>query len=98
MHTAVRKGWRVQGFEQDQIPLELLNPRTLEPFRTSEVTMSYDGYATLTVAVDRGVAWVTIDHPPINLLDLAMIRDLDRVGGELEADDMVRVAVFRSAN
>jgi enoyl-CoA hydratase/carnithine racemase len=63
-----------------------------------EVTMSYDGYATLTVAVDRGVAYVTIDHPPINLLDLAMIRDLDRVGREIEADDAVRVAVFRSAN
>ena len=60
--------------------------------------MSYDGYATLTVAVDRGVASVTIDHPPINLLDLAMIQDLDRVGRELEADDAVRVAVFRSAN
>jgi enoyl-CoA hydratase/carnithine racemase len=60
--------------------------------------MTYDGYGTLAVTVDRGVAWVTIDHPPINLLDLAMIQDLDRVGRELEADDAVRVAVFRSAN
>ncbi len=60
--------------------------------------MAYDGYATLSVAVDRGVARVTIDHPPINLLDLAMIQDLDRIGRELTADDAVRVAVFRSAN
>ena len=49
--------------------------------------MSYDGYATLSVGVEHGVAWVTIDHPPINLLDLALIQDLDRVGRELEADD-----------
>jgi enoyl-CoA hydratase/carnithine racemase len=60
--------------------------------------MADDGYATLAVTVERGVAWVTIDHPPINLLDLAMIQDLDRVGREIEADDAARVAVFRSAN
>jgi len=60
--------------------------------------MSYDGYATMSVTVDDGVAWVTIDHPPINLLDLAMIQDLDRIGRQLESDDAVRVAVFGSAN
>jgi enoyl-CoA hydratase/carnithine racemase len=60
--------------------------------------MAYDEYRTLRVAIDRGVAFVTIDHPPINLLDLLMIQDLDRVGGELEKDSAVRVAVFRSAN
>ena len=60
--------------------------------------MSYDGYATMSVTVDDGVAWVTIDHPPINLLDLAMIQDLDRIGRQLESDDAVRVAVFRSAD
>lgn len=60
--------------------------------------MSYDGYRTLSVTVDGGVARITIDHPPINLLDLAMIQDLDRVGRELEADGAVRVVVFRSAN
>jgi len=60
--------------------------------------MAYEGYATLSVGVDAGVASVTIDHPPINLLDLAMIQDLDRLGRELAADEAVRVAVFRSAN
>jgi hypothetical protein len=34
--------------------------------------MAYDGYSGLQVAVDRGVAFVTIDHPPINLLDLTL--------------------------
>ena len=33
--------------------------------------------------------WVTIDHPPINLLDLALMREIDRVGRELEADGAV---------
>ena len=42
--------------------------------------MAYEGYSGLKVAVDRGVAFVTIDHPPINLLDLTLIPDLDRVG------------------
>ena len=60
--------------------------------------MSYDSFATLSVVVERAVASVTIDHPPINLLDLSMIQDLDRLGRQLADDDAVRVAVFRSAN
>ena len=60
--------------------------------------MAYDGYPCLRVAVDDGVAWVTIDHPPINLFDLALMQDIDRVGGELEADAAVRVVVLESAN
>jgi len=59
---------------------------------------SYEGFAGLKVRVDRGVAFVTIDHPPINLLDLALIQDLDRVGRELEGDGEVRVVVLQSAN
>ena len=60
--------------------------------------MAYDGYDALRVRCDRGVAFVTLDHPPINLFDLALMRDLDRVGRELEADDGVRVVVVDSAN
>ncbi len=60
--------------------------------------MPYDGYQCLKTRVERGVAWVTIDHPPINLLDLQLIQELDRIGCELEADGEVRVAVFQSAN
>ncbi len=60
--------------------------------------MAYDGYTCLGIAVDGGVAWVTIDHPPINLFDLALIQEMDRVGRELEVDPAVRVAVFQSAN
>jgi enoyl-CoA hydratase/carnithine racemase len=60
--------------------------------------MPYDGYNCLSVDCRRRVAFVTIDHPPINLLDLALIQELDRVGRELEADAEVRAVVLQSAN
>jgi enoyl-CoA hydratase/carnithine racemase len=60
--------------------------------------MPYEGYDCLKVRVDRGVAFVTIEHPPINLLDIGLIQELERVGEELEADGDVRVVVFRSAD
>ncbi len=60
--------------------------------------MAYDGYQCLRVEARDGVAWVTIDHPPINLFDMALIGDVLRVGEEIEKDDAVRVAVFQSAD
>jgi len=60
--------------------------------------MAYEGYNCLKIRRDRGVAFVTIDHPPINLLDLALSEELGRITTELEADDSVRVMVFDSAN
>lgn len=60
--------------------------------------MAYDTYQHLRVRLDRGVAWVTIDNPPINLLTARLMYELDGIGKELEADDAVRVVVFDSAN
>jgi enoyl-CoA hydratase/carnithine racemase len=60
--------------------------------------MTYDGYQALRIQVDGGVAFVTIDHPPINLLDLALIQELDRAGRALESDPAVRVVVLESAD
>ncbi len=60
--------------------------------------MAYDNYQTLRISVERGIARATIDHPPINLLDLPMIIDLDRFGREVEADDSVRVVILDSAD
>jgi enoyl-CoA hydratase/carnithine racemase len=60
--------------------------------------MAYQGYKALRIALDRGVAFVTIDNGPINLLDLTLIGDLDRAGRELEADCEVKVVVLQSAN
>ncbi|TMA82428.1 MAG: enoyl-CoA hydratase/isomerase family protein, partial [Deltaproteobacteria bacterium] len=60
--------------------------------------MAYEGYECLKVRVERGVAFVTIDHPPINLFDLPLMQEIDRIGPEVEADDAVRVVVFDSAD
>ena len=55
-------------------------------------------YPGLTLTRDAGVATVTIDHPPVNLLDGALIGSLFAVAGELAGDDAVQVVVVRSAN
>ncbi len=55
-------------------------------------------YECLRVRVDRGVAWVTIDHPPINLFDRALMLDVHHFGKAVAGDDDVRVIVFRSAD
>ena len=60
--------------------------------------MDYENFPTLRVEVDEGVASVTIGHGEINLMDLAMLADLDRVGRQLEADPAVKVVVLQSAN
>ena len=53
----------------------------------------------LDVSVDgRGVALVTIDHPPINLMSVEVLIELADTGERLAADDDVRVVVIRSAN
>ena len=60
--------------------------------------MTYDGFHALRVHLDGGIARVTLDHPPINLLDLELIIELDTVGRALEADPDVRVVVIDSAD
>jgi len=60
--------------------------------------MAYDGYRCLRTKFEDGVAWVTIDHPPINLFDAALIGDMLRIGEELAGDAAVRVVVLQSAN
>src|ERR1700723_1286370 len=42
-------------------------------------------------------SFVSIDHPPINLLDEVLSVEFDRLGRELEADASVRVVVVQSA-
>jgi enoyl-CoA hydratase/carnithine racemase len=60
--------------------------------------MAYENYERFKIRVDRGVAFATIDHPPINLLDQTMFREINRLGKEIEADEAVQVAVFDSAD
>ncbi len=60
--------------------------------------MKYSDLECLEVSLDDGVATVAIDHPPLNLFDLPLIRDMDALARKLEADRDVRVAVIKSAN
>ena len=60
--------------------------------------MSYSDYQTLKVRIDCGVAYVTIDHPPINLFDMTLIGEMDALGRTLESDDEIKVVVFDSAD
>ena len=59
--------------------------------------MPYADYKCFQFGFDAGVAFVSIHHPPINLLDEALSQELDRLGRELEADENVRVVVIQSA-
>jgi enoyl-CoA hydratase/carnithine racemase len=61
-------------------------------------SVAYGSYSTLRVTVDKAVASITIDHGELNLMDMTMLEDLDRVGRQLEADPAVKVVVLQSAN
>lgn len=52
----------------------------------------------LHVEVDAGVAFVTLDHPPVNLFDAVLIGSLSSLAGELADDAEVRAVVVRSAD
>jgi enoyl-CoA hydratase/carnithine racemase len=62
------------------------------------MSFDYQGFKALRLEIQRGVAWLTIDHPPINLFDWTLIQEMDRMGRALESDDSVRVLVLQSAN
>lgn len=47
---------------------------------------------------ERGVATITIDHPPVNLMSVEVLIELLQTGEQLAADDAVRVVVLRSSN
>jgi enoyl-CoA hydratase/carnithine racemase len=55
-------------------------------------------YDTLTVRLKEGVAFVAIGNPPVNLLDMALVADLDRFNTDVRDDETIRVIVFESAN
>src|SRR6476661_6016842 len=49
------------------------------------------------LSIEDRVATVTIDHPPVNVLDGATIRELADVLGELEGNKDVRAVVITAA-
>jgi enoyl-CoA hydratase/carnithine racemase len=52
----------------------------------------------LSVAIDDGIATVTIDHGDLNLFDLELYPAMAATADRLAVDDAVRVVVLRSAN
>lgn len=60
--------------------------------------MDYTNFTTLSVTVAAGVARLTFNHGDINLMDMAMLGDLDRAGRMLEDDQAVKVVILQSAN
>ncbi|GGP73705.1 enoyl-CoA hydratase [Saccharothrix coeruleofusca] len=57
-----------------------------------------NAHKTLSVGIDAGVAWITLDNPPVNVLSATLIRELHEVLGALREESSVRVVVFSSAN
>jgi enoyl-CoA hydratase/carnithine racemase len=55
-------------------------------------------FETLKVKPDGAVLFVDIDAPPMNLLGPALVRDLVGLIQQAEADDALRVIVFKSAD
>ena len=57
----------------------------------------YSDYKCFQFSFDSGVAFVSINHPPINLLDEVLSAEFDRLGRELETDGSVSVVILQSA-
>ncbi|MEX2983978.1 enoyl-CoA hydratase/isomerase family protein [Streptomyces sp. C36] len=60
--------------------------------------MTHHAYATLRVSLEDGIARVTLDNPPVNVLNVALMADLRHLLTALRDDDSVRVIVFDSAD
>ncbi|MEV0906973.1 enoyl-CoA hydratase/isomerase family protein [Streptomyces hokutonensis] len=60
--------------------------------------MSNDAYSTLRVTSEHGVARIVLDNPPVNVIDVTMMRELRTVLTALADDPSVRVIVFSSAD
>ncbi|MGW4201296.1 enoyl-CoA hydratase/isomerase family protein [Streptomyces sp. NPDC004726] len=60
--------------------------------------LTESGYTALRVTREGAVATVTLDNPPVNTIDKALVTDLIRVVRAAEADAGLRVIVLESAN
>jgi len=60
--------------------------------------MQYKRFKLLKIRIDQGVAFVTIDNPPMNLLNMELLGEFYRFARKVAKDDDVRVIVFDSAD
>jgi enoyl-CoA hydratase/carnithine racemase len=58
--------------------------------------MNYSEYKCFRFRFDSGIAFISIAHPPINLLDEALSQEFATLAKEFEADDSIRVVVLQS--
>src|SRR3984957_1117314 len=77
--------------------IRILHGRRANGYRNGAPPMQYSDYKCFRLGFDSGVAFVSIDHPPINLLDEVLSQEFEKLGRQLEADDSVRVVVLQSA-
>ncbi|GAB3794125.1 enoyl-CoA hydratase/isomerase family protein [Virgibacillus kimchii] len=56
-------------------------------------------YQTITIEKrNKGVAWITVDHPPANAIGEELMLELEAAVDELGKDDEVRVVVLTSSH
>ncbi|GAA1857018.1 enoyl-CoA hydratase/isomerase family protein [Myceligenerans crystallogenes] len=60
--------------------------------------MSYDNLPGLRITSSDGVATVTLDHPPLNLMDGVLLPSLRGFLHRVRTDESIRVIVFESAD
>jgi enoyl-CoA hydratase/carnithine racemase len=60
--------------------------------------MEYKDYKVWKIEVKNAIAWVTIDNPPVNLIDMNFLEDMERFFTQVKTDDEVKVIVFQSAD
>lgn len=60
--------------------------------------MTEERYTTLRVSLAAGVAHVTIDNPPVNVLDVRLMSELRQFLAAVRDDSSVKVIVFDSAD
>lgn len=58
----------------------------------------YEKLSLLRTRVEAGVAFVTIDNPPMNMINMAMIFEFVRLVELVEADNDIRVVVLQNNN
>ncbi len=60
--------------------------------------VKYPLFESLTIKINRGVAFVTFNHGELNLLDFTSVTELVKLAELLEQDTTVKVIVFESSN
>ncbi|WP_183392891.1 enoyl-CoA hydratase/isomerase family protein [Kineococcus radiotolerans] len=60
--------------------------------------MALGDHSTLRVSINHGVATITLDNPPVNVLSAVMMRELHEVLNILREDPTAKVIVFESAD